>query len=281
VTPFTDPAWLAEVGEWIASQVNVTGELEQPHVRAWATALRVPTSDGMVWFKASREAFAFEVALLERLVPLAPGLLPEVLAARPGDGWLLLADAGDRAREHPVDWQPLLKRYAELQVATTALAEELIALGVVDARLPDPALLFEALAPTTADEFAERLPEIEAAFGRLADSPVPPMLDHGDLHDGNVFSRNGVARIIDWGDASVAHPFMTLTVEEDPAARDDYLEPFGEFAPRERLLADVEDVLLVRYVVRALNQLRIAPYDAQGAAQGAELRVRLFLDGES
>lgn len=277
---FTDPAWLAEARAWIESEVTITGEIEQPHVRSWATALRVPTSDGVVWFKASRDAFAFEAALLERIVPLAPGLLPEVVAARPADGWLLLADAGDRAREHPVDWRPLLRRYAELQIATAPLADELVACGVVDMRMPDMRALLPSLSPPSMDELEARLPEVDAALGRLGRSPLAAMLDHGDLHDGNVFSRAGVARLIDWGDASVAHPFMTLTVEEDPAARDDYLEPFEGLAPRERLRADVEDVLFVRYLVRALNQLRIQPYDPKGAAEGIELRVRLFLDGD-
>lgn len=277
---FTDPVWLAEVRAWIESHVTITGEIEQPHVRAWATALRVPTNDGVVWFKASRGAFAFEGALLERIAPFAPELLPEVIAARPGDGWLLLADAGDRAREHPVDWRPLMRSYAHLQIATAPLAEELVGLGVVDGRTPNASVLRARLRPETWAELEARLPEVESALGRLASSPLPAMLDHGDLHDGNVFSRNGAPRILDWGDASIAHPFMTLTVEEDPAARDGYLEPFEQFAARERLLADVEDVLFVRYLVRALNQLRIEPYDSAGAADGIELRVRLFLDGE-
>lgn len=276
---FTDPAWLARARAWIESEVTVTGEIEQPHVRLWATALRVPTSDGVVWFKASRDAFAFEAALLQRIVTLAPQLLPEVLAARPADGWLLLADAGDRAREHPVDWQPLMRSYGELQLATIPLAGELIALGVADGRAPDVTRLLHLLERSTAAELEGRLPEVAAALARLATSPLPSMLDHGDLHDGNVFSRDGQACILDWGDATVAHPFMTLTVEEDPAARDGYLDCFAEFAPRERLLADVQDVLRVRYLVRALNELRIEPYDSAAAAEGVELRVRLFLDG--
>lgn len=278
---FTDPGWLAEVRAWIASHVEIAGEIEQPHIRAWATVLRVPTEGGPVWFKASRDAFASEAALLERLTPLAPELLPQVLAARPSHGWLLLADGGERAREHPIDWRPLMRRYAELQIAAAPLAAELIELGVVDRRAPDMQTLLPSLSRATAEELAARLSGVDAALARLAASPLPPTIDHGDLHDGNVFSRGGEVRILDWGDAAVSHPFMTLTVEEDPAARAGYLAAWERLAPRDRLLRDLEDVLFLRYLVRALNQLRIEPYDRDVAIEGVELRVRLFLDGES
>src|SRR6185436_1343928 len=82
-SPFTDPVWLAEVRAWVEQQVTVTGEIEQPHLRVWGTVLSVPTTDGVVWFKAAREAFAYEARVLEVLVPLAPDLLPEILAVRP------------------------------------------------------------------------------------------------------------------------------------------------------------------------------------------------------
>jgi hypothetical protein len=72
---------------------------------------------------------------------------------------------------------------------------------------------------------------------------------------------------------------MSLTVEEDPSARDAYLDAWLTVAPRERLLQDVDDVLAVRLLARALNQLRIRAYDEAAAVNGVEERVRLFLEG--
>jgi len=46
---------------------------------------------------------------------------------------------------------------------------------------------------------------------RLADG-LPPTVQHDDLHDGNVFTRDGRTMLIDWGDAVFAHPFGTLLV---------------------------------------------------------------------
>ena len=73
-----------------------------------------------------------------------------------------------------------------------------------------------------------------------------------DLHDGNVFVDGDRLRVLDWGDASVAHPFVSLgmiltTVAQrwqlprDDAAvgrvRDAYLEPFRGFASPATLLS--------------------------------------------
>jgi hypothetical protein len=118
-----------------------------------------------VWFKASREAFAFEASLLEILGPLAPDLLPEVIAARPERGWLLLADAGARAREEPIDWAPLLRRYAELQLAAVSEVGRMLAAGVPDRRsvAADIVALLPALEPETAAALEPRLAEIERA----------------------------------------------------------------------------------------------------------------------
>jgi len=73
-------------------------------------------------------------------------------------------------------------------------------------------------------------------------------------------------------------PSLTLTVEEDPSARAAYLEPWEAFAPRDQILADVEDVLALRYLLRAVTWDRLVDLDAAFAAS-VEERVALFLRG--
>ena len=41
---------------------------------------------------------------------------------------------------------------------------------------------------------------------------VPETIQHDDLHDGQVYVRNGSYRLLDWGDACVSHPFFTMAV---------------------------------------------------------------------
>jgi hypothetical protein len=202
-----------------------------------------------------------------------------VLAARPEAGWLLLADGGERARETPIDWTPLLARYAELQIAAAPHVDAMLATGVFDNRTFSLDAVFPALEPTTAEELRARRPDVERVFTRLSSSPLPVTIDHGDLHDGNVFSRDGHPRLLDWGDASVGNPVITLALEPDePEPVEAYLDVWSSVASRAALEASLGDVREVRWLLRAINYARVLPYDPSHA-EGIELRVRMYLDG--
>ena len=247
---------------WIESHVVVNGEIEQTHTRPWSTVWRVPAADGVVWFKVPTEEFAYEAAVLAVLRPLAPDLLPEVIASRPAVGWLLLADAGQRAREHPPDWPPVLRRYAELQIAAAPHVDALRAARAIDHRdLPDRVRrLFPFLRPETSAKLEARLPDVEERLARLMSSPLGITIDHNDLHDGNVFVRDGHARILDWGDSTVGHPFLSL-IKMAPEGREAYLGVFAELASSERLRQDADDVLALRPLLQALTEDRVARAD--------------------
>jgi len=266
---------------WISEHVEIAGEITEPRIRPWSTVLRVPTSDGVVWFKWPREGFDYEAALLELIVPLAPELVTEVIALRPERGWVLMADAGERGRDRPVEWAPLLSRYAELQIATAPLAGELLERGVFDFRLSALDDRFDALLAVLDADLAaalsRRLPRIVSRVRELAACPLPVMLDHGDLHDANVFVRAGHARILDWGDANVAHPLFSLIVEMDRDARGAYLEPFTVLAPMAQLEAGAELVAEHRPLLRVLEELRALRYEPAWRANVNE-DVAAFLE---
>ena len=76
----------------------------------------------------------------------------------------------------------------------------------------------------------------------LGSRQVAATIQHDGLHAANLFQARGGLRVLDWGDSSVSHPFMSLVVpyrflEEinglppgDPwfsRLRDAYLEPWG------------------------------------------------------
>jgi hypothetical protein len=111
--------------------------------------------------------------------------------------------------------------------------------------------------------------------------------------------RDGGCRIIDWGDASVAHPFGTLGVTlqhvaataglrlRDPAIgrlRDAYLEPWTRIAPLPALRRTLRDALQVWPVTRALTWDRAlagGPADAGGWHRGIVMQwLREFVRGE-
>jgi hypothetical protein len=239
--------------------------------------LRVPTSRGVVWFKAARPAFAHEARVLEVLRPLAPELLPEVIAST-DDGWLLLADAGERAREHPIDWRALLHGYAELQRASAAHVDALLATGAHDNRPANVAdraqALMRYLPADLVTELQARLPHGAERMQRLAASRLPITIDHGDLHDGNVFSAEGGLRIIDWGDSAVAHPFFTLSVA-DPDEIVWAVEAWEGYAPQDELEEEAAIVEELRFLLRALNWEHTAALDE---SEHLIDRIRLFLE---
>jgi hypothetical protein len=96
-----DPDWLTDAHSWIRAHVpgTVIEAIEQPHVYPWATVLRVPTSDGVAWFKANAPIQRFEAALMLELAEAVPELIVELVAVDVERGWLLMRDAGSRLRE--------------------------------------------------------------------------------------------------------------------------------------------------------------------------------------
>lgn len=230
-----------------------------------------------MWFKAARPAFAHEARVLAILGPLAPELLPEVIAST-DDGWLLLADAGERAREHPVDWRAVLHAYAELQRAAANHVDALLATGAYDNR-PERVVervraLMRYLPADLAAELDARLPYVAERMARLATSRLPATTDHGDLHDANVFSSAGNVRIIDWGDSAIAHPFFTLSVAE-PEEIAWTLEAWQGYAPENELEEEAAIVEELHFLLRALNWEHVA---ALGDAEHLVERIRLFVE---
>jgi hypothetical protein len=207
---------------WIRAHVEPAGELELTHERPWSSVLRVPVASGVVWFKASAPVQAFEPRLTAELAARWPGLLPEVLAHDEERAWLLVGDAGTPIAAYgnpPEAWLDVLPRYAELQRGEAAFAHDHLAHGVPDLRVgrfPEryEALLSRAL-PLEPDEvdalraFAPRFAELSA---ELDAAGVPASVQHDDLHQANVYDRDGSLRVLDWGDSSVSHPFGSLIV---------------------------------------------------------------------
>lgn len=295
---WSSPAWLASAVEWVDHRLadaglRRTGPAEQPRVRPWATAVRVPTDHGVHWLKACGPGTAFEVPVYGVLTDLVPDHVLRPLAADPGRGWILLPDGGSRLDERlagPALGQALgaaVVQYGSLQRDLTAGVGRLLAAGVPDMR---PAAMLDAfdraVAATAAaaaghPQRAARHAAVSAArprvrewCARLTGSAVPASLDHNDLHPGNIFSGptpQDPVRFFDWGDAVVAHPFAAMLVplglvrhllgephggRRFDAVRDAYLDHFRPLAPDEDLRATLDLACRVASIARALTWLR-------------------------
>ena len=248
---WSDPAWLAEAHTWIESQllelgIQRTAAIEQPHVQHWATVLRIPTAKEPLWFKANATSQAFEAGVVELLAQRRPDDVPRLLMGEGGHG---LRELVEGMRDLS-PWLEALPRYGELQLALAPDRDALLALGTPDRRLAVLPGLYDQLLEAAADELSagdrrrlEQLsPWVVEACAELAGLGVPETIQHDDLHDGQVFVRDGHYLFFDWGDACVSHPFTTMSVTLEGVLswglddvensvdvapfRDAYLEPF-------------------------------------------------------
>lgn len=180
----------------------------------------------------------------------------------------------------------VLPQYAELQLALMPHVAALLGDGVPDMRSERALERFdeaaEAVRHAASGEHRasyDRALRHREKFGawarRLAASPVPPSLDHQDLHAGNILippSGPGQrTRFYDWGDSVIAHPFASMLLglgwmrarlsaaDDDPRIvrlRDAYLEPFGGFGSRVELVETLELACRVAKAARTLTWAR-------------------------
>ena len=103
--------------------------------------------------------------------------------------------------------------------------DELLALGVPDMRLATlPASLSRCSSVSSSSRRSIAAVPTERASGRGAlrragGFGIPETIQHDDLHDGQVFVRDGRNLVLDWGDACVSHPFFTLSVTLEGVTR--------------------------------------------------------------
>ncbi|HEY3560321.1 MAG TPA: phosphotransferase [Kribbella sp.] len=195
-------------------------------VRPWSVLVRVE-ADRPIWLKAASPGSVFEAGLTEALSRWTPDHVLTPYAVDAARGWSLLPSGGDLLRSlhpGPREWEAVLTQYADLQLALVPRVDDLLRLGVPDARIPVLAAVFdEAVAENrtlSADERAQLRairPRVVEWCEELRAIGVPDSLDHADLHDGQILVA-GTYTFFDWGDANVGHPFFSRLVALERAA---------------------------------------------------------------
>lgn len=308
VAPWAQAGWIEQTTAWVkarlaAQQITLTGALQAVRVRPWSALWRAPTTTGLLWLKACAPALRHEAALLDILWRVQPATLPPIYAIDAAQGLILMADGGELLRPYTREqrdlshWAHILPAYAALQQTMAPHAGELLAAGVLDRRLETlPALYDDLLTDTlalaigqphglTPAEYAQLQAQSAAFAGRcaaLAELDIPATIDHSDFHDGNILIDAGCYRFIDWGDACVAHPFLTVLVtlrsiayglgteENDPALhalRDHYLAQwtaYGDLAALRRALDVARPLAMVNRALTWRQALRTLPPDQHG-----------------
>ena len=278
---WSQPGWLEATSSWIRDEVERLGQgpvrsVEQ--VRDWALScvLRVQGEGGTWYLKAVPPAFDREPLVMTRLAGLRPGRLPAVVAHDPvGRRHLMPECPGVQLSSiGRLDaWIAACKAYARLQIAGIDHLGDLADLGCpqrslaelaasVDSLLADQELLQVdepgGLSERQVELLRARAPELKLACEQLSESPVPSSIDHSDLWQDNILVGDDGPVFLDWTDASLTHPFLSLLplfVSADrgrqlagfPDARerlrDAYLGPWRELLPRARLRSVFETAL--------------------------------------
>jgi hypothetical protein len=245
-------AELEAASTWIRSAVADAASIRLFQVEPWATVYTAASRSGTLWFKVCAPTHAFEVPLTASLSSRWPSTVTDVLAHDVDRRWLLMADAGQPLRmigNPPEHWEALLPAYAELQIGETAHVAEHLSAGTPDLRLDRLPALYEDLLrsdlPLDPGE-RDRIVGLASRFGELCrelgGTDIEASVQHDDLHMNNVYVSRKELRVLDWGDASIGHPFFSLfevfrflrefnrLSAVDPwfaRLRDAYLEPWG------------------------------------------------------
>jgi hypothetical protein len=302
--------------------IRLTGEWEQTHARVWSSTIRFETTEGRVWFKVNGPGTAYEARLVALLDELRPGLAPQLLAYDEAVAWSMTRDGGPmlRSKAEPDAlsgyWERLLPRYGESQLALATEYSRMLACGAPDRGPVQLPLEFGRLLDKLASRPLEQggltqqqaaalervLPAYEGRCAELAASPIPDSLQHDDLHSNNVCWPGEMAdlsavRIIDWGDASIGHPFGTMLATLNSIAfeagvlvdgrqfhdsrmlrlRDAYLEPFSSLCGVEELRRSVGLARSTGCVTRALAWERALQEAPLSTITKYEFPVRTWL----
>jgi hypothetical protein len=289
--PWTHVRWFDEATSWIDAQLQehaliAIGPVEQ--MRNWylSTILKIPTSQGGLYFKAVPPDDVHEPLIVQFLATHALALVPRVVAIDVPRRWLLMEEVAGEKLPGNADllpylsqWQEVLQQFAYMQRSMLSYVPQLLEMNCHDWRLETlaesfdlllaalPTLLQDALKPLTEEE-SEQLhllrPHFKAWCSELAAIGIPASLHHGDFHRGNILVGT-TAKLIDWSwFIGVTHPFLSLWVfledgwDEDAKSQllESYLEAWNDYAPIERLRAAVHKAYPLAALCGALGHQR-------------------------
>ncbi len=221
------PGWLARASAWMVEQLAANGRpaVDAPRQhQLWnvSVVLRAPSESGDVFFKCSGEIFRHEAATTQALAARMPTLVPEVIAVDAARGWMLMGDLGaaELGDQDEGLWHEGLLAVAGIQRLWLGRTDELIDLGIPVRSLTDLAaqveemtgdtVLLERMSADLRASWLATVPTLVESCRRLDELGPGPTLVHGDFHPWNVVFGTDGARVFDWTDASVSHPFMDL-----------------------------------------------------------------------
>jgi hypothetical protein len=315
--PWERRGWFADAVAWIEAQLDAlgyaaAGPIEQ-FKAAWGSSsiLRVPTTDGHLYFKAEYDKPPSEPALILDLAERWSANVPAIVAADLDRRWMLMREFDGRMVDEQSlsECQEAVCLFAQLQIDCAAYLERWFGLCCQDVR-PErlPGYLVEMLADPAAtqpgtpnglseeeiERLSRRVGRVEAMCAGLAEYGLPPSLVQQDFRGGNVMKRETTYLFFDWSDTVIAHPFFSPTrfndyihirAEGDPggeasqqltrerrlAIRRAYLEPWTTYQPMDRLEQAFDQACGLHPIYQAIRWYFDTQYLERTAPWGSDI----------
>ena len=232
--PFARLGWFAELHEWVRATaarngLTLNGRFSQLNAARAFNLIRFETNGPALWFKAVGEPNLREYPITLTLSAYFPTFVPRILAIRPScNGWLASGADGTHPDERsPVAvWSRIAEKLAELQIASIGRTPDLVDAGCHDLRissLQDSAEPFlermaelmerqtQTLPPPLSRKKLDVLKEqLKRSLSDLKATRIPDTLGHLDFNPSNILVSQDHCVFLDWAEAYLGHPFLTL-----------------------------------------------------------------------
>jgi Phosphotransferase enzyme family len=234
IGPFGRPGWIEELVCWAQREsepygLRLTGKFRQLNASPTFSLIRFETNAQAVWFKAVGEPNLREFGISLALAKLFPGFVPTVIAPHPGwHGWLTTEFPGstlDEASDSSA-WARAAHTFAELQIISVGPTDQLLGAGCRDLRVPSLLTLVDRFMDVMSQlmEQQQKTPpvvlgrgqiltlgtQIKETLSELAELDIPDTLGHLDFNPGNILCSADQCVFLDWSEAYVGPPFLTL-----------------------------------------------------------------------
>jgi|ERR1700733_294644 len=232
---FSRIGWINQSIAWVETETgkrtSSKSQIEQYNTGRNFSLIRFRMEDeSEYWLKATGEPNTHEMAVTCLLSKLAEGYLPRVISTRPAwNAWLMSGEIAPK-RERQTDPFQLLgiavESMAALQFKTIGHRSSLLAVGAFDQSMT----VFQQHSEAVFDFLEEAMPSpmsrqaapldvlrlrelrriFEDTSRRMEDLDLPQTVVHGDMNRDNILAGPGQCQFLDWCEAYVGCPFITL-----------------------------------------------------------------------
>jgi hypothetical protein len=233
-TPFGHLGWFGELAAWLREAIApFSFEWDHGFTQFQSSAsfslIRFGTKPRALWFKAVGDPNTREFRITQALANRYSEFVPRILAVRSDWNAWLAEECMGRSLNEIMEielWRNASRALAELQIRSAAGAEELLRAGAHDLQtmfsLPAvnrfftaaETLMQESIGTTVPEILLTDLPAMKAEvlelLARAKNSGIPDALGHLDLNSGNAIVSPERCVYLDWAEAYIGPPFLTL-----------------------------------------------------------------------